>query len=131
MNADHRVRDGLADLIGLADGIDVVATTGHPSTALAATRDLGPDIVVVDPRLPTVGDGLTLMSGLRAVRPTVRILVLWSPECGDPADFDICADGSLDTCVDATTFSDELIAAIRATAAAPLPRAARVAEARS
>ena len=114
MNADHRVRDGLADLLGLTDDIDIVATTGHTTTAIDATRELRPDIVVLDPRLPETEDGLALVYQMRAVHPSLRVVVLWSPECGDPSAFEICADESLDTCVDATTFSDALIAAIRA-----------------
>ena len=86
MNADHRVRDGLADVIGLS----------------------------LDPRLPETDDGLALIYQMRAVRPSLRVVVLWSPECGDASAFEICADESLDICVDATTFSDALIASILA-----------------
>ena len=112
MNADHRVRDGLADLIGLCDDIDIVATTGDTTAAINATRDLQPDTVVLDPRLPETDDGLALIYHMRVMRPPLRVVVLWSPECGDASAFEDAADESLDTCVDATTFSDALIAAI-------------------
>ena len=79
VDADHRVRDSLAGLIALAEGLRVVATTGQPAEAMGAMRRSRPEIVVLDPRLPELEVGLALIASMRRVRPHVRILVLgWS-----------------------------------------------------
>jgi DNA-binding NarL/FixJ family response regulator len=79
VDADHRVRDSLAGLIALAEGLRVVATTGQPAEAMGAMRQSRPEIVVLDPRLPELEVGLALIASMRRIRPHVRILVLgWS-----------------------------------------------------
>lgn len=123
VDADHRVRDGLADLIGLTDGIDVIAATGRPSAALDATRELEPDVVIIDPRLPDIDAGLSLIVALRVVQPGVRIIVLCSPDFEQAEAVARGADFALDTCVDGTTFSDALLAAIRSDSDPTIPSA--------
>ncbi|ANZ38054.1 DNA-binding response regulator [Lentzea guizhouensis] len=69
---DH---DMVAEAIGLAlerAGIEVVARAATVAAALADIRRTGPDVVLLDRRLPD-GDGTTLIPQLSA---TTRVLVL-------------------------------------------------------
>ena len=56
-------RSSLELLLGLQPGLDVVGAVGSGSDAPAAARDLGPDVVVMDYRLP----GLDGAAATRAV----------------------------------------------------------------
>jgi len=56
----------------------VIGTAGTAAEAVALATQSGPDVIVVDPRLPGQ-DGSALISQLRAVTPNSRVLVLnWS-----------------------------------------------------
>jgi len=79
VDADHRVRDSLAALAASDDQIDVVGRAGHPSAALSLVTAEHPDIVVIDPRLPDVDQGLALVRELRARFPTLGLVIMsWS-----------------------------------------------------
>jgi DNA-binding NarL/FixJ family response regulator len=107
IDSDHRVRDSFAGLIALAGGANVVATTGQPAEALAAVRRGRPDVVVLDPRLPELEEGLTLIEAIHRIRPEVRVLVLgWSGDHEEMAmaagaDGFICKSGDPVTIVEA------------------------------
>ena len=75
---DHPVvRDGLRRVRELAPGIGIVgdATTMH--SAVAATLQLEPDVVLMDVRLPD-GDGIEACRRIKRLRPETRILFLTS-----------------------------------------------------
>jgi CheY-like chemotaxis protein len=79
VDADRRVRAGLASLLELSPAVEVVATAGDVRAALAACERAAPDVVVVDPRLPELQDGIAFVSALREGWPAVRIVALaWS-----------------------------------------------------
>jgi DNA-binding NarL/FixJ family response regulator len=56
-------------------GLEVIAEGDTAAAALALTRDLGPDAVVLDVMLPD-RHGLDLISALRAAHAPVRIAVV-------------------------------------------------------
>lgn len=75
IDADRRVRRDLAELLALTDGLEVVGAAGDVESALALLAAHDPDVVVVDPRLPQIDDGLALVADLRQ-RSAARIVVL-------------------------------------------------------
>lgn len=51
------VRDGLATVLGLLDGIEVVGTACDGDEAVARVAELAPDVLLTDLRMPA-GDGV-------------------------------------------------------------------------
>ena len=81
VDADDRTRESIAGLLRIRDRFEVVGSAGHASAAIALVREQRPDVVILDPRLPELTDGISLIKRIRAVQPAVRILALgWSPE---------------------------------------------------
>jgi DNA-binding NarL/FixJ family response regulator len=87
------VREGIASLLGLQDGIEVVGTAPDGAQALDAVAALVPDVVLMDVRMPVL-DGVAATQALRRTAPACRVVML-------------------------TTFDDEeyVVAALRAGAA--------------
>jgi DNA-binding NarL/FixJ family response regulator len=109
---DHRVRDSLADLIGLADGVEVVGTTSQPAETLAAIERLRPSVVVIDPYLPDLEDGLAFIRSLRANSPRALRIVATCRDGGiGEAALAAGADVVVDRCADAVVFQDAVLAA--------------------
>jgi DNA-binding NarL/FixJ family response regulator len=111
---DHRVRDSLADLIGLADGVEVVGTTSQPAETLAAIERLRPSVVVIDPYLPDLEVGLAFIASLRADGPPdLRIVAT----CRDGGIGEVViaagADAVVDRCADPVLFHEAVLAAAR------------------
>lgn len=80
---DHTlVRQGIARLLAEAEGIEVVGEAGDGWEAISKARDLKPDLVLMDVRLPR-------MSGLDATRiikqemPDVDVILLTVSDDGD------------------------------------------------
>ena len=113
VDADHRVRECLRDLISVGGRVDVVDAVGHGTAALEAVEREHPDVVVIDPRLPELDAGLALVSRLRATFPGVRILVMGWSDALEQAAARTRADGMLDK----TAGPDELVAQIMAAGA--------------
>ena len=81
VDADDRTRESIAGLLRIRDRFEVVGSAGHTAAAIALVREHRPDVVILDPRLPELTDGISLIKRIRAVQPAVRILALgWSPE---------------------------------------------------
>jgi DNA-binding NarL/FixJ family response regulator len=73
---DQRVvREGLAMLLGLLPGVEVVGTAADGEEALALVAELRPDVVLMDLRMPRV-DGVEATKRLRAAYPSVSVVVL-------------------------------------------------------
>jgi DNA-binding NarL/FixJ family response regulator len=73
---DQRLlRDGLRMLLGLADGIAVVAEAGEGHEALAMIDKYHPDVVLTDARMPGM-DGIDLVAACRVRHPRLPVLVL-------------------------------------------------------
>jgi DNA-binding NarL/FixJ family response regulator len=95
VDGDHRVRDCLADLLGLAAGARVVGTTSQPGETLDAIDRLDPAVVVIDPYLPDLDTGLALIGAVRSSARDVRIVAT----CREDGFDDLALAAGADSCV--------------------------------
>ncbi len=73
---DQRViREGLALLLGLLPDVEVVGAAGDGEEAIGLVRDLAPDVVLMDLRMPRC-DGVEATRRLREIAPACRVIVL-------------------------------------------------------
>ena len=73
---DQRVtRDGLALLVGLNEGMEVVALAGNGEEAVAAALEHRPDVVLMDLSMPVM-DGIAATAALAEQLPGTPVLVL-------------------------------------------------------
>ena len=73
---DQRVvREGLATLLGLLPGVDVVGAAADGDQALALAMQLRPDVVLMDLRMPRC-DGVEAIRRLRDHDAGIKVLVL-------------------------------------------------------
>ncbi|MEV6850109.1 response regulator transcription factor [Actinoplanes sp. NPDC051411] len=74
---DALLRAGLALLLR-AEGLDVVAAAGNPAEFLAAVDEHGPDVAIVDVRMPPThtDEGIVAAVEARRRRPGLAVLVL-------------------------------------------------------
>jgi DNA-binding NarL/FixJ family response regulator len=75
VDADRRVQQSLADLLGLTGKVAVVGRAGAVRAALEEVERVKPDVVLVDPRLPDVEAGIALIAGMARARPSMRIVL--------------------------------------------------------
>jgi DNA-binding NarL/FixJ family response regulator len=76
VDPDRRVRQSLAGLIALTDGLRLGGTAAGPGDALALLAADRVDVLIVDLRLPTDGDGLAFVDEVRRRWPGVAIMVM-------------------------------------------------------
>ncbi|MDP7703387.1 MULTISPECIES: response regulator transcription factor [unclassified Mycobacterium] len=75
---DHEVvRRGLIDLLGADPELDVVGEAGSVAEAMSRIPAAGPDVAVLDVRLPD-GNGIELCRDLLSRMPELRCLILTS-----------------------------------------------------
>jgi DNA-binding NarL/FixJ family response regulator len=73
---DQRVvREGLAMVLGLLPGVEVVGTAADGEEALTMAAELSPDVVLMDLRMPRC-DGVEATRRLREQSPQVKVIVL-------------------------------------------------------
>jgi DNA-binding NarL/FixJ family response regulator len=73
---DHAMfAESLMLALDAEDDLSVVAVATSLAAARSRVLDCHPDVVVLDHRLPD-GDGVAAIEGLRALRPSMRIVVL-------------------------------------------------------
>ena len=73
---DQRVvREGLATLLGLLDGIEVVGTASDGDEVLDLAARLRPDVVLMDLRMPRC-DGVEATGRLRRLDANIKVLML-------------------------------------------------------
>ena len=112
VDGDHRVRDGIAGLMALSAGVQVVGMTSRPHETLDAVRRLRPGVIVVDPMLPDLDSGLALISALRAYAPSLRIVATCRDGGLDHAALAAGADACVERCGDPAAFHDAILAAV-------------------
>jgi len=69
------VREGLATLLGLLDGVEVVGAASDGDEAVQLAADLRPDVVLMDLRMPRC-DGVEATRRLRERDADVKVLML-------------------------------------------------------
>lgn len=73
---DHPVvREGLRGMLAAESGIDVIGEVGSGDEAVRVARELGPDVILMDLRMPR-GDGVSAIERIAKDRPEARIVVL-------------------------------------------------------
>ncbi|WP_418063778.1 response regulator transcription factor [Pimelobacter simplex] len=75
MDDEPLVRAGLRLVLDPARGIEIVGEAGDGVAAVRAARELDPDVVLMDVRMPG-GDGIAAVTGIRAAGLGCRILML-------------------------------------------------------
>ncbi|MDQ3691064.1 MAG: response regulator [Chloroflexota bacterium] len=83
VDADRRIRQSLADLLGVSGEVQVVGRAGDVCAALELVERVRPDVVLIDPRLPDVDAGLALITGLARAWPAMRVVLTgWNDTAG-------------------------------------------------
>ena len=77
---DHPiVRDGLKKLLLLEDDFEVIGEAGDGREVLEKVRDLDPDVLLLDLRMPNL-DGLATLTALTQVNKRTRVIILTASE---------------------------------------------------
>src|SRR6201993_2880663 len=77
---DHPiVRDGLKKLLLLEDDFDVVGEAGDGREVLEKVRELDPDVLLLDLRMPNL-DGLSALQALQQTNKRTRVIILTASE---------------------------------------------------
>ena len=112
VDPDDRIRATLSSLLCIDGQCAVVGNAGDADDAIALATTIRPDVVLLDPRIPAMDGGRTIITSLREAVPGVRVLVLsWS----DTADGNASA-GVADAYIKKTFRPHELIDAVVAAA---------------
>ncbi|MEU7820484.1 response regulator transcription factor [Catellatospora sp. NPDC049133] len=69
------IREGIASLLGIQDGVEVVGTAADGHEAVEVALRTGPDVVLMDVRMPGM-DGVAAVAVLSAKLPACRVVML-------------------------------------------------------
>ena len=110
---DHQiVREGLARLIDREDDMRIVAEAENGADAVRRARELKPDLIILDLRMP-VKDGATAAAEILAADPNAKILLLTS--FATASEVKTALDAGVLSAVVKDSSSETLINAIRTT----------------
>jgi DNA-binding NarL/FixJ family response regulator len=115
------LREGIAQLLERADGIELVGTAGDRPRLEALIAAVSPDVVITDIRMPPTGtdEGIQIAAGLRRERPEIGVVVL--SQYAEPAYAMALLDGGSDRRAyllkERVSEVEELLAAVREVAA--------------
>lgn len=115
VDADDRVRESLAGLLGIGQDLIVVGSAGDSDAAISLVMSASPDVVVIDPRLPELEGGIAFIRRVRSSAPGVRVVAMGWADGPEPRAVDAGVDGWIRK----TFRPSELIAAILAAASGP------------
>jgi len=117
------VRSGMAMVLGSAPGLRVVGEAGDGATAVRRVRELRPDVVLMDVRMPGV-DGLAATKMITDAYPDVQVIVLTTFDLDEYAFGGLNAGASGFLLKDVP--ADELVRAVRTVAAGDAIISARI-----
>ncbi|MDQ3449374.1 MAG: response regulator transcription factor [Actinomycetota bacterium] len=110
---DHELyRRGLLIVLAQEPDIEVIGETGSGDGAVALAADLGPDLVLMDVRMPRSG-GIAACRTIKAASPTTKIVMLTASE--DEADLYEAIKAGASGYLLKESSIEEVVAAIRAT----------------
>lgn len=69
------MRDGLASLLDIQPGIDVVGTAENGQKAIAMVEELQPDVILMDVQMPVM-DGIEATAQIHRLFPEIKVLML-------------------------------------------------------
>ncbi len=104
------VRQGLATILKYAPGIDAIGQAADGEEAIALARDLKPDVVLMDLKMPRLG-GIPATRQICSEHPSTRVIILTTYDTDDLVFEGIKAGARGYLLKDAT--SETLIEAIR------------------
>jgi DNA-binding NarL/FixJ family response regulator len=76
VDSDRRVRQSLAGLIRLSDGLDLTGVAADPVAAVELLERDRTDVLLIDPRLPEAEMGLALLTELHRRWPAIAIVAM-------------------------------------------------------
>ena len=108
---DNQVfREALELLLGLQGDIEVVASVGSGSDAVAVAEEHAPDVVLMDYRLPGL-DGVQATRAVRDAVPGVAVVCLTAS--ANLREVDALYEAGAVACLSKDQELDEIVAAIR------------------
>jgi DNA-binding NarL/FixJ family response regulator len=108
---DNQVfREALELLLGLQADIEVVASVGSGTEAVAAVQEHGPDVVLMDYRLPGL-DGVQATRAVREAAPGVAVVCLTAS--ANLREVDALYEAGAVACLSKDQELDVIVAAIR------------------
>jgi two-component system response regulator DesR len=113
---DNQVfREGLELVLGLQPDIEVVASVGDGDRAAETARELAPDVVLMDFRLPGM-DGVQATAAVREACPDTRVVGLTAS--ANPREREALFEAGAVACLTKDEELEEIVAAIHRAVAA-------------
>ncbi len=69
------IREGIASLLSIQDGVEIVGTAADGQEAVKQALSLSPDVILMDVRMPVM-DGVTATAHIRRQLPACQVLML-------------------------------------------------------